>query len=48
MRHANSRVTLEIYTSAISEKKRAAQSRVVEMILPTCGDRTAMPEAGNG
>jgi integrase len=34
MRHANSSVTMDIYTHAVSSKKRQAQSRVVEMILP--------------
>jgi integrase len=34
MRHANSRITLDIYTHAVSSSKRRAQSRVVEMILP--------------
>jgi hypothetical protein len=34
MRHANSNITMNIYTHAISSKKRRAQSKVVEMILP--------------
>jgi integrase len=34
MRHANSNITMDIYTHAVSSKKRRAQSRVVEMILP--------------
>jgi integrase len=34
MRHANPRLTLEVYTHAVDSKKRAAQSKVVEMILP--------------
>lgn len=34
MRHANSNITMNIYTHAVSSKKRRAQSRVVEMILP--------------
>jgi integrase len=34
MRHANSNITMNIYTYAASSKKRRAQSKVVEMILP--------------
>ncbi|MGH9529426.1 MAG: tyrosine-type recombinase/integrase [Terriglobales bacterium] len=34
MRHANSNITMNIYTHAVSHKKRRAQSKVVEMILP--------------
>jgi integrase len=37
MRHANSRITMDIYTHPISSKQRQAQSRVVEMILPKDG-----------
>jgi hypothetical protein len=28
-------VTMEIYTHAVDSKKRAAQSKVIQMILPT-------------
>jgi len=34
MRHANSNITMNIYTHAVSSKKRRAQRKVVEMILP--------------
>ena len=36
LRHANSNITItmNIYTHAVSSKKRRAQQRVVEMILP--------------
>jgi hypothetical protein len=34
MRHANPRITLEIYTHAVDRKKRSAQSKVVQMVLP--------------
>ena len=34
LRHANSRITLEVYTQAITSHKRAAQSKVVRMIVP--------------
>ena len=33
LRHANSRITLDIYTQAVTPAKRAAQSKVVEMIV---------------
>jgi hypothetical protein len=34
MRHANSNITMNIHTHAVSSKKRRAQSKVVEMTLP--------------
>jgi len=34
MRHANSNITMNVYTHAVSSKKRRPQSKVVEMILP--------------
>ncbi len=34
MRHANSNITMNIYTHAVGSKKRRAQTKVVEMILP--------------
>src|ERR1700730_7559726 len=34
MRHANSNITMNIYTHPVSSKKRRAQSKVVGMILP--------------
>jgi len=33
MRHANSNITMNIYTHAVSSKKRRALSKVVEIIL---------------
>jgi integrase len=39
LRHANPAITMGIYTHAVSKKKREAQSRVVEMVLPS--DRKA-------
>ncbi len=35
LRHANSRITLEVYTQAVTSNKRAAQSKVVKMMVPT-------------
>lgn len=34
LRHANSRITLELYTHSLSQDKRTAQTKVVQMILP--------------
>ena len=34
MRHANSNIIMNIYTHTVSSKKRRAQGKVVEMILP--------------
>lgn len=34
MRHADIRTTMNLYTQAISEQKRQAQGRIVEMVLP--------------
>ncbi|HEV2486481.1 MAG TPA: site-specific integrase [Terracidiphilus sp.] len=38
LRHANSRITLDVYTQAVSSNKRAAQSKVVEMMVPNLGE----------
>ena len=43
MRHANSNITMNIYTHAVTSKKRRAQQKVVEMILPE-GRSTAVKE----
>ena len=37
LRHANSRITLEVYTQAVTSHKRAAQSKVVRMMVPNLG-----------
>jgi integrase len=34
LRHANSRTTLDIYTRAVSQQKRDANTQVVQMMLP--------------
>jgi len=34
LRHANARITMELYTHALSQDKRTAQTKVVQMILP--------------
>lgn len=35
LRHANSRITLEIYQESVGEEKREAQDRVMKMLLAT-------------
>ena len=34
LRHANCRITLDIYAQAVTPAKQAAQTKVVQMILP--------------
>ena len=37
LRHANSRITLDVYTQAVTSNKRAAQSKVVRMMVQNAG-----------
>ena len=37
LRHASSRITLDVYTQAVNSNKRAAQSKVVRMMVPGVG-----------
>jgi site-specific recombinase XerD len=39
LRHANSKITLDVYTQAANSHKRAAQSKVVRMMVPGLGQR---------
>jgi integrase len=39
LRHANSRITLDVYTQAVNATKRAAQSKVVRMMVPDLGTK---------
>jgi integrase len=34
LRHANLKVAMDTYVQAVTDKKRKAQSKVVEMLLP--------------
>lgn len=34
LRHANSKITLDVYTQAVNAHKRVARSKVVQMIVP--------------
>src|SRR5215470_12093580 len=45
LRHANSRVTLDTYTQALTPAKREAQTKVVRMIMPK---RAQTAAAGGG
>ena len=44
LRHANSRITLDVYTQAVTSNKRAAQSKVVRMMVSSVG--TVLPDMG--
>jgi integrase len=41
LRHANSRITLDFYTQAVTPAKRAAQDRLVESFVPERMERSA-------
>ena len=41
VRHANSRITLDVYTQAVNSNKRAAQSKVVKMMVSSEGRKVA-------
>ena len=41
LRHANSRITLDVYTQAVNSNKRAAQSKVVKMMISNVGTEVA-------
>jgi integrase len=39
LRHANSRITLDVYTQAVNSHKHAAQSSIVKMMVPDLGTK---------
>jgi site-specific recombinase XerD len=41
LRHPNSRMTLDVYTQAVNSNKRAAQSKVVKMMVSSEGAKVA-------
>jgi hypothetical protein len=43
LRHANSRITLEIYTRTISATKREANNKVFEMLMGTKKEEISAP-----
>jgi hypothetical protein len=46
LRHANARITMEIYAQALTADKRSAQTNVVQMILPKQATLQAAGNAG--
>jgi integrase len=45
LRHADSRMTLDTYTQGLMPVKRAAQRKVIEMIVPICSQKSQMTTA---
>ena len=43
LRHANSRITLDVYTRAISANKRDANNKVMEMVLKAGKGQNSAP-----
>ena len=43
LRHANSKVTLDLYAQAVMPAKRKAQSKIVRMLLPGSGEAQKSP-----
>lgn len=48
LRHANSRITLDVYTQALNTNKRAAQSKVVKMMVPNLVEMKDEKHSQNG
>jgi integrase len=48
LRHANSRITLEVYTQATTSNTRAAQSRIGRMMVPNLGEIRGETHPQNG
>lgn len=48
LRHANRRITLDVYTQAVTSHKRAAQSKVVSMMVADVGQNggSSYPRTG--
>ena len=47
LRHANSRITMELYTQALPADRRRAQSKVIGMILPRANQQGQRLEAAS-
>jgi hypothetical protein len=45
LRHANSKLTLDLYAQAITPTKRKAQSKIVQMLLPAQKPAVEQPES---
>ena len=39
LRHAKSRITLDVYTQAVGSNKRVGQSKVVRIMIPGMGQK---------
>ena len=48
MRHGSARITVDIYSQARNPEKRAAQQRLVQMILPEDRSETGIPSLVSG
>jgi hypothetical protein len=48
LRHANIQTAMNIYTQAVSDQKRAANSKVVEMVLSGAKKAPALRASSNG
>ena len=48
MRHGSARITVDIYSQARSPAKRAAQQRLVQMILPEERSEPVIPSLASG
>jgi integrase len=48
LRHANSSITLDVYTQAVNSNKRVAQSKVVKMMVPNLGEMKDEKHSQNG
>ena len=46
LRHANPHITIQIYSQAVTEAKRAANAKVTSMIVPSIGSIVARPANG--
>jgi len=48
LRHANSKITLDLYAQAVTPAKRNAQSKIVKMLLPSQVEDTKQAAAEGG
>ena len=48
LRHANIQTTMNVYTQAVSDQKRAANSKIVEMVLSPAKTGRLAGSARNG
>ena len=48
LRHVNAKITLDLYTQAISSQEREANAKIVEMLLPAGGNGKNLSTIGGG